>query len=343
MMRRTLFAFILLTSFCVSSLFGQAKVGTAGVQFLKIGVSARAVGMGDAFTAIANDASALYYNPAGLIQLKKPEAIASHINFPAGVAYEYLGFVYPMPKQNSVIGAFVGGLWTDDMIETTPALPYGTGRTFTASDFVAGVSFGRRLTDKFTVGGSVKFINENLADEAAYGWTADVGTYYQTGWKKVTLAMLVSNFGPDMNFVNGPFPMPMNFKFGTSIVPYENKTNQVVVDAEFCHPNDNLEMVSVGVEYGYKGLVFLRCGKKMNGWKRDKWREYVGNEQGKDPYIEYPIINENGFISFDGFSLGGGVKFQNIGLSVDYSYATYGYFGAIHRFTLGYIFKNLSF
>lgn len=265
-MRRIVFAVILITLFSVSGLFGQAKVGTAGVQFLKIGVSARGVAMGDAFTAVANDASALYYNPAGLIQLEKPEAVASHMDFPAGVAYEFIGFAYPMPKQNSVIGAFIGGLWTDEMIETTPTLPYGTGKTFTASDFSVGVSFTRRLTDKFTVGGAVKFINENLADQAAYGWTADVGTYYQTGWRRVVLAMLVSNFGPDMNFVNGPFPMPMNFKFGAAMTPYEDKVNQVVVDAEFSHPNDNLEMISLGVEYGFKGLVFLRCGKKINGW-----------------------------------------------------------------------------
>lgn len=340
-MRRILFAAILTTSFCVSTLFGQAKVGTAGVQFLKIGVSARGVAMADAFTAVANDASALYYNPAGLIQLSKPEAIASHISFPAGVSYEFVGFAYPMPKQNSVIGAFVGGLWTDEMLVTTPVSPYGTGQTFTASDFTVGASYVRRLTDKFTVGGSVKFLNENLADESAYGWAADVGTYYQTGWRKVVLAMLVSNFGPDMNFVNAPFPMPMNFKFGAAMTPYEDKLHSVLLDAEFSHPNDNLEMVSLGAEYSFKKLVFLRLGKKVNGWKRDKWRDYVGSEQGKDPYIEYPVINEDGFISLDGFSIGGGAKFQNIGLSVDYSYAAYGYFGPIHRFTLGYVFKNL--
>jgi len=275
-------------SLCVSSLFGQAKVGTAGVQFLKIGVSARGVAMADAFTAIANDASALYYNPAGLIQLEQTSAFASHMDFPAGVAFEYLGIAYPMKASASVLGFFVGGLWTDEMKETTPEMPYGTGRTFMASDLAVGVSYVKRLTDKFTVGGSVKFINENLADEAAYGWTADVGTFYETGWKRVVLAMLVSNFGPDMNFVNGPFPMPMNFKVGASIVPILTDDNKLTIDAEFSHPNDNLELICLGVEYTYKGLVSLRGGKKINGWSRDNGRIMSAMNRVKTPTSSIP-------------------------------------------------------
>jgi hypothetical protein len=318
-------------------------VGTAGEQFLKIGVSARGVGMGDAFTAIANDASALYYNPAGLIQLKQPEAILSHISLPAGISYEYLGFVYPMPKMSSVLGFFVGGLWTDEMVETTPEMPYGTGRTFRASDFTIGTSYVRRLTDKFTVGGNIKFLNENLADEAAYGWTADVGTFYETGWKRIILAMLVSNFGPDMKFVEAPYPMPMNFKVASSIKIIENPTSDLLLDAEFSHPNDNLEMYNFGLEYVWKKTVTIRGGRKINGWSRDKWTDYVGDEQGKNPFIEYPVLDENGDICLDGFTIGGGLKFESIGLTIDYSYSSYGFLGSLHRYTLTYKFKNLHF
>ena len=339
-MRKFLFALLIISLFCWSNLFGQAKVATAGVQFLKLGVSARGVAMGEAFTAVANDASALFYNPAGLIQLKHSEAIFSHIAFPAGVNYEFVGFAYPIPRMNSVLGFQVGGLWTDEMIETTPEMPYGTGRTFTASDLAIGATYAQRLTDKFTVGGSVKFINENLADESAYGWTADVGTFYETGWQRLVIAMLVSNFGGDMNFVDGSFPMPMNFKVAGSIIPILTKTSMLIIDTEFSHPNDNLEMISIGIEYTWKGLVSLRGGRKINGWSRDKWEEYVGDEQAKDPFIEYPVIDEEGKLGLDGFSVGGGLKFESIGLSIDYAYASYGFLGSIHRYTLGYTFKG---
>jgi hypothetical protein len=132
----------------------------------------------------------------------------------------------------------------------------------------------------------------------------------------------------------------MNFKFATSIIALKTKANKLTFDVEFSHPNDNLEMINLGLEYSFKGLVSLRAGRKINGWSRDKWEEYVINEQGKDPYVEYPVFDENGNFALDGFSVGGGLKFESIGLSVDYAYASYSFFGSIHRYTLCYEFKK---
>lgn len=322
--------------------FGQVKVGTTGVNFLKIGVSSRAVAMADAFLAIADDASALYYSPGGLVNIKQREAILTHVAYPAGlgVNFDFIGAVIPVPSMGAAIGFSMTALYTDDMIETTPEHPYGTGRTFNATDFATGFSYSQRLTDKFSVGGTVKYIQENLADEIARGWAMDVGTFYDTGWHSLRIAMLISNFGPDMQFVSTPFPLPQNFKFALAADLMDRDNHRLTMGFEGTHPNDNAEELHIGFEYAFKETAMLRVGRKINGWKRDSWDSYSEDKEGKDPYIEYPVFNEDGMLSFSGFSFGGGLHFRNLGVKVDYNYDNIEFLGGFHRFTLGYIFKN---
>lgn len=316
--------------------WGQAKVGTSGVQFLKVGVSARAMGMAEAFIGVADDASALYYNPGGLLQLEKPDHVLTHIVYPAGIAFEYIGSAWPVPRLGAAVGAQITFLHTDRMDETTPEMPYGTGRTFTASDLALGVTYAQQLTDKFSVGGNVKYIEERLADEKAIGMGFDVGTFYQTGWKTVVIAMVITNFGPDLNFVDSPFPMPINFKFGGSMKLLQTYPHELTLALEGWHPNDNLEQFNIGLEYGFMEMGFLRIGKKVNGTKRYSWDEHL-EDNDKDPYIEYPIINENGDVSLDGLCLGAGLRINlpTLDLRIDYAFTNVEKLGSMSFFTLG--------
>jgi long-subunit fatty acid transport protein len=339
------------------SAFSQAKVGTAGVQFLKISPSCRAVGMGEAYVAVANDASAIFHNPGALARLETPEAMVSYIDYPVGIQYGFLGVTHPMPKWHGAWAASVIYLTTDEMEETTPMMPDGTGRKFSAGDVAAGLTYSQKLTDKFSVGGTVKFINETLADKSANGWSADVGTYYNTGWRSVRIAMLTSNFGPDMKFVDTPFPMPMNFTFGMSgyILNSSDRrywtgsdsvgTHALLLGLAWSHPNDNLEVYNIGLEYGYQDMAFLRIGKKINGFKRYSWDDYqtridAGQDATNfDPYAEYPIVGGGKFFQ-NGATIGGGVKLAKLGLSIDYAFTGITYLDNIHRFSLGYKFKK---
>jgi len=343
------------------SVWAQAKVGTAGVQFLKISPSCRAVGMGEAYVAVANDASAIYHNPGALARLELPEAIASYIDYAAGLQYGFLGLTHPMKSWNGAWAAHVIYLTTGDMMETTPERPNGTGRTFTAGDIAVGLSYSQKLTDKFSVGGTVKYINETLADKSANGWSADVGTYYNTGWRSVRIAMLTSNFGPDMNFVDGPFPMPMNFTFGIAGYMFNTKDRQWFTGADsvgthalllgfsWSHPNDNLEVYNIGLEYSFQNMAFLRFGKKINGFHRWNWADYQAkidageDARNRDPFYEYPLISETGKFFQNGATIGAGIKLPNSGLSLDYAFTGIAYLDNIHRFSLSYKFNRLFF
>ncbi|MGH7601703.1 MAG: PorV/PorQ family protein, partial [bacterium] len=144
-------------------ILGNQRAGTAMAQFLKIGVGGRAVGMGESFVAVANDASALYWNPAGIAQMQKNEIIFAHVNWPVDVQHEFFGYVHRFGGVNA-IGASVTSLHTDDLEETTEFQPFGTGRFVAFGDIAAGLTFARKMTDRFSVGVTVKYIDETLAE-----------------------------------------------------------------------------------------------------------------------------------------------------------------------------------
>src|SRR5689334_19512550 len=142
---------------------GQAvtKVGTTSAKFLSIAVGARAVGMGGAFVAVADDPSAMYWNPGGIARLGQSEALFSHAAWVAGMSFNYGGVILPV-ENVGVFGVNVTSLSMDEMERTTVEQPEGTGQLFSAGSFAVGVSYARNLTDWFSIGTNVKYINEHI-------------------------------------------------------------------------------------------------------------------------------------------------------------------------------------
>jgi len=301
-----------------SSLMAQAKVGTTGAQFLELGVSARAMGMGEAFTAIANDVSAVYYNPAGLTSLLGREVMVTYIDMPADVQYGFAAVGLPLESIGGVLGIGVYALTSGEITETTyargvpvgSAIGAGTGRTFSWNDFALSVGYGRYLTDRFSIGFSIRYIGEFTHDYTASSWSADVGTSYDTGYRGFKLAMAITNFGPDLEFIEQAAPLPINFKFGGTINVVEGADHIVTLAAEGSHPSDNLEKYTGGLEYAFRERFMLRVGHRFN----------------------YDV---------DGFTAGGGLRLpygEDGQLSVDYAFQDFGILTEVHRFTLGFAF-----
>ncbi len=182
--------------------------------------------------------------------------------------------------------------------------------TFSANDLAVSMSYGRYLTDRFSIGVTVRYIGEFYHDYSSNGWSADVGTNYDTGFRGFNIAMIITNFGPDMKFIDKAYPLPINFKFGGSINLVQGGDHLMVLAAEGQHPSDNLEKYQTGVEYTFKDRFSLRAGSRFN-------------------YDE------------DGFTFGGGLRWplgQESEIRVDYAYQDFGILTEVHRFTLAVSF-----
>jgi hypothetical protein len=312
-MRKWLILMVGITFLLIPQLsWAQAKVGTAGAQFLELGVSARAIGMGEAFLSISDDASAVHYNPAGLTQIAEREAMFTHVNYVADINFDFAGLAYPTARFGGVWGVGFKMLNAGKMDVTYyegAEDNWGTGQTFTAKAYALSLSYARSLTDRFSVGTTLKLIEELYDTERAMGWAADMGTLYDTGFKGFKIAMVISNFGPDIKFIEEECPLPMNFKFGGVFDIYRAENHTATFTVEGSHPNDNLEKFNAGVEYWFKDMFSLRFGD----------------------HFDYDI---------GGISAGCGLKWDisEKQLKFDYGYHDMGILEGSHRFSVGLSF-----
>lgn len=293
--------------------FGQAKVGTAGAQFLEIGVSARAIGMGEAFLGVSDDASALYYNPGGLSLLTQKEVIFTHVRYPADINYNFIGAVMPTPSLAGTFGVAFYWLGMDDMPVTTYGAITGTGQTFTSRDYALGFTYSAGLTDRFSIGVTAKYITQLLDTYKATGWAADLGTYYDTGFRNFKICMSIANFGPDMKFIKESYPLPIDFKFGTAIDIIQSESSRLTAAVQASHPNDNLEKYAFGLEYWFNNMFALRAGKKFN----------------------YDYYDDSKFSGGITFGAGARLPISSYRISLDYAYQDLGYLDSVNRFSLG--------
>lgn len=320
---KKLFIILLLFYFASESyaqlfpVLGEQRAGISTAQFLKIGVGGRAAALGESFIAISDDASALYWNPAGLAQFKKNQVMFSHNIWLVDINHDFIGVVYHLDPENT-FGASLTALTTDDMPVTTEFAPFGTGEYFGFSDIAISISYARKMTEQFSFGGTVKYIEETLDKLKMRGVMIDLGTYYKTGLGSSRFAVTVSNFGaelaPDGEVVLignrkqsewQSFAPPTMFRIGFAIEPYESEEHRVTTSIQLNHPNDNSENVVLGVEYAWQKMLFIRGGYKFN------------------------VDEQN-------YSFGAGL---NIPISIaeftfDYAFANFERLGSTHRFSI---------
>lgn len=331
----------LLSSYAGADAQGQSvsKVGTTAGEFLQIGVGPRAMAQGGAFVAAADDASSLYWNPAGLARLEGSEALAAHSEWLADVNFDYLGVGLNLGDMGT-LGVAVTMLSVPDMLVRTEDRQEGTGEVFDAADLALAVSYGRAITDRFTFGATVKYIQQRIWHSTATGVAIDLGTQFRTDFfGGLTIGAVLYNFGTDMrldgrdlrtfvdpdprqlgnnnripaNYEMDAFDLPLNFQFGITSRPINTRMHQVTINADALHPSSNHESVNVGMEYGYQGRVFLRTGLQAL---------FLDEREG-------------------GFTGGLGIYqrlFDGAAAKLDYAYRAAGRLGDVHIIGFGLVF-----
>jgi len=241
-----------------------AKVGTFGGQFLKIGTSARGTGMGSAYTGVADNASSVFWNPGGLVNVVQSEVVIEHVEWPADI--NLTTFVYASNPRSfpGTIALSARSLWLDPMLVRTAYEPDGNGQHFDAGASTFGFSYARFWTDKFSAGFTLNYIHEGLAETAVNTFGADFGVMYRIGVKDLKLGMVIQNLGGKMTFDQTESKMPTQFKVGASFVPIHTANSKLLFAAEFSHPSDNQERSNVGVEYTLNRMFHLRGGYHIN-------------------------------------------------------------------------------
>jgi len=314
-----------------------AKVGTAGLKFLDIGVGGRALAMGEAYAAVANDASAIFWNPAGMANIKSGDFFAGYTSWPADINLYSAAFAKKTGYGH--LGVSFTILNTGLMNRVTTFDPDGDfSGTFAYEDWAAGLTYGRYLTDRFAFGATFKLLKEKLADWDKTGWAVDIGTYYETGFRSLRIGMAIVNFGPDMRFdvadVDGiavpkgmnredffdgldnngdgfvdndteekAVPLPLNFRAGIAFDVFETASSKATFAADLMHPSDNEERYNFGGEYWFQDMLALRAGWKINA-------------------------DEGGFTAGAGFKL----PLSDFGdISLDYAFNDLGKLSNVHR------------
>lgn len=331
-MRRILFVALL-----ISQVPAQSKVGSSAASFLGIGVGARAIGMGGAFSAMGGDASTLYWNPGALAKLNRSEAILSKADWLVGTDLHLLSSVIRLNNTHSV-GFYLSQLNHGREEITDLNNQNGTGQYWTASDIALGLAYGRNLSDRFSVGAVGKYISQRIHHTSASTFALDLGIFYQTRSDRVRIGMSISNFGSDMTLdgkdlykkidldpdhsghnealvaklKTDPWPLPLFFRVGSAVKVVDQKNIHVTVTSDAFIPSDDVEMLNIGIE-----SVLLNRTRIQMGYKG------LGNGDSEE-----------------GFTFGVGTQFYAGGFDIrmDYAIQSFGKFGTVPHLSIAFLF-----
>lgn len=332
-MRKRL-VFLIAAIFCLGGLykdaFSQRKLAQTGFQFLSVGTDARATAMGEAFNTVEGSSDALFYNPAGLARMGSFLALSlNQMKWIADIQY-YSGTMAVNVNEGryGVLGLsfmtidYGEFLWTRVANNEQGFVDYPEWAD-NPTALMAGIGYAKELSDKFSVGGQIKYAyqylgkslvplyteKDTITEEREYSlgvFAFDFGTLYKTGFKSLVFGMSVRNFSREVKYEKEGFQLPLTFKIGISFnafdfLPGFSENHSLFISIDAVHPRSYPEYLNIGGEYVFMDMLALRAG-------------YITNND------EY------------GLTTGFGVK--KYGFEIDYSHTPFKIFDNVKRLSV---------
>lgn len=257
--------------------YGDSRTGSTGFQFLKINPDARSTGMGESNAATVDDLSSMLFNPAGLSQIdtSRMHLSAGMTQYMAGSTLKHC-LIGKKINYGTSIGLQVIQFGSGEMPITTEFMPNGTGQTFRFNDLCIGISLAKILTDNFSFGVSLKYLNERTVGLVNQNMVADFGFQYNVGKGHTRFAVAISNFGAGSK-PSGYFnqltlsglgtqnsfeavAVPAIFRLSIAKDLLYGKEHQLTVNGQLNHPTDNNETLAFGAEYSWRKTLYARTG-----------------------------------------------------------------------------------
>ena len=337
------FNFTAILMLVFSVLIAQSNVGTTSAAFLEIGPGARSIGMGSAYVSVADDASSIYWNPAGIVNVSRPEVQSYYSPWLVETQFYYNTAVVPMGQYGSFGLSFTAVTMDEMMVRTVQnPEPDAYGQKFDAGNISMGIAYAKKLTDRFSFGFQTKFIQESIWQMKAQGYAVDIGTMFVTK-SDLNIGMSISNFGGklgmqgvntlvdididetiygnndriDGSLGTSQWPLPLLFRFGLSKIFVVSPIMQFLVAIDAIHPNNNPEYLNIGLEYTLMDMVSLRIGKSHTFYNLGDSNNIVGPQHG--------------------LSFGTGIKYQiprGPLLKVDYVFSEFGVFNNVQGYSI---------
>jgi hypothetical protein len=295
--------------------FAKTAAGTTTADFLNLPVGARAAGMGGAYSAIAEEASAIYWNPAGLVQIPKLSAVFMRAQYVEDISYQYAAYAHRLSYDSVIAGSV---LMTDIGSITRTDVSGNNLGAFTPRDQVVTLSYSKAIlefSDKdidVSVGVSAKYIRSKIL-ESAHSYAGDIGIMtYNFGDIPYRLAVTATNMGGGLKYADESNPLPLTLKLGGALNPFRN----MLVSADVVFPKQNKPNMLLGVE----------LATAPNELTRLCVRGGLNAQQMSD--------------GLTGFTMGLGATLHFF--SLDYAFVPMGELGTTHRISLTFDFPFRS-